>query len=342
MRRRNNTLKFFLFPAVAVALLAAAGLSAQQTKPRASEAKPLAGDARPGAPDAKPGAPDDGDAVFSSDTRLVPLNVTVTDKSGHLVTNLPQSAFQVFENGVQQQIKLFKREDVPVSLGLIIDNSGSMREKRAGVESAALALVKDSNARDEVFVVNFNDEIYIDQDFTSDISLMEKGLTKIDSRGGTAMRDALWRSVEHLKEGAKRDKKVILVVTDGNDNASVTTLESLTRLAQQDDVLIYAIGLLTDEEKREAKKARRALEILTESTGGQVFYPKDVSEVERIAHQVAHDLRNQFTIAYTPANAALDGTYRQIKVTVKGAGGPMARTRSGYYATKDSQKSARK
>jgi VWFA-related protein len=322
MRRRNNTSRSLFFPLVAAVLLAPLLVSAQQSKP--------------------PQAPDDGDATFSSDTRLVPLNVTVTDKGGHLVTNLPKTAFQVFENGVAQQIKLFKREDVPVSLGLIIDNSGSMREKRTGVESAALALVKDSNAQDEVFVVNFNDEIYIDQDFTGDVSLMEKGLTKIDSRGGTAMRDALWRSVEHLKEGAKRDKKVILVVTDGNDNASITTLESLTRLAQQDDVLIYAIGLLTDEEKREAKKARRALELLAESTGGQVFYPKDVSEVERIAHQVAHDLRNQFTIAYTPSNTALDGTYRQIKVTVKGAGNPVARTRSGYYATKDTQKSARK
>jgi len=170
---------------------------------------------------------------------------------------------------------------------------------------------------------------------------MEQGLTKIDSRGGTAMRDALRLSVEHLKEGAKRDKKVILVVTDGNDNASVTSLESLARLAQQDDVLIYAIGLLSEEEKREAKKARRALEILTESTGGQVFYPKDISDVERIAHQVAHDLRNQYTIGYTPSNLALDGTYRQIKVVVKGPGNLTARTRSGYYATKDQQKTGR-
>jgi Ca-activated chloride channel family protein len=285
---------------------------------------------------------DAGDAIFTTDTRLVPLNVTVSDKGGKLITNLPQSAFQVFENGVSQQIKLFKREDVPVSMGLIIDNSGSMREKRAGVESAALALVKDSNKQDEVFIINFNDEVYIDADFTSDIAKMEAGLTKIDSRGGTAMRDAIRLSVEHLKEGAKRDKKVILVVTDGNDNASVVSLEALTRLAQQDDVLIYAIGLLSDEEKREAKKARRALELLAESTGGQVFYPKDVSEVEKIAHQVAHDIRNQYTIAYTPSNTALDGTYRQIKVTVKGPGNPIARTRSGYYASKDQPKGTRK
>ncbi len=342
MRRPNNSSKTFVgMPRNAVltaALLTPLFLYGQQNKPKAPNASPARNSAAAG--------DSSGDAVFSSDTRLVPLNETVMYKNCHLITNLPESAFHVYENGVQQQIKLFKREDVPVSMGLIIDNSGSMREKRAGVESAALALVKDSNAQDEVFVVNFNDEIWIDQDFTGDISLMEKGLTKIDSRGGTAMRDALWRSVEHLKQGAKRDKKVILVVTDGNDNASVTSLDSLTRLAQQDDVLIYGIGLLTDEDKKEAKKARRALDILAESTGGQVFYPKDVASVERIAHEVAHDIRNQFTIAYTPSDTALDGTYRQIKVTVKGPGNPVARTRSGYYATKEqskeSQKTARK
>jgi VWFA-related protein len=286
---------------------------------------------------------DEGDAVFSSETRLVPLNVTVTDKSGRLIGNLPKSAFTVMENGISQQIKLFKREDVPVSLGLIIDNSGSMREKRTGVESAALALVKDSNPQDEVIVVNFNDEVYLDtcqgatnsNCFTNDIKVMEHALTKIDSRGGTAMRDAIRLSAEELKAKAKRDKKVILVVTDGNDNASVMSLEALTRLAQQDDILIYAIGLLSDEDKREAKKAQRALQLLTDSTGGTVFYPKDVSEVDRIAHQVAHDIRNQYTIAYTPSNPALDGTYRQIKVIVKAPGNPIARTRSGYYATKD-------
>ena len=322
MRRRNKTLNKLTFAGAALAVLAPIFILGQQ---------------KPQAP-AKPGEPESEDATFSSETRLVPLNVTVLDKSGHLVTNLPQSAFQVFENGVQQQIKIFKREDVPVSLGLVIDNSGSMREKRQSVESAALALVKDSNKQDEVFVINFNDEVYLDTDFTNDVSKMEQGLTKIDSRGGTAMRDAIRLSAEHLKEKARRDKKVILVVTDGNDNASVVTLDALTRLAEQDDVLIYAIGLLTEEDRREAKKAQRALQLLTESTGGVVFYPKDVSEVDKIAHEVAHDIRSQYTIAYTPTNTALDGTFRQVKVTVKGPGNPIARTRSGYYATADKAK----
>jgi VWFA-related protein len=277
-------------------------------------------------------AEDDDNVTFSSETRLVPLSVTVQDKTMHLVTNLSRSAFQVYENGVLQPLKVFKREDVEISLGLIIDSSGSMRNKREQVAAAALDLVKDSNPRDEVFIIDFNDEVYMDSDFTSDTVKMEKALAKIPVRGGTAMRDAIRTSIEHLKKGAKRDKKVLLVVTDGNDNASIINLEALVREAQNSGVLLYAIGLLTEEERSEAKKARRALDLLTEATGGEAFYPKDPADVDRIAHHVAHDLRNQYSIAYSPTNPKLDGSYRQIKVVVTGPGHPMARTRSGYYA----------
>jgi VWFA-related protein len=292
-----------------------------------------------GNPAPKPSAQDETGTVFRADTRLVVLPTTVVDKSGHLVTTLPREAFTVLENGVQQQIKQFKREDVPVSMGLIIDNSGSMREKRAKVEAAALALVKASNSEDEVFIVNFNDEAFLDnphgKDFTNDIQEMEDALTRIDSRGGTAMRDAIRMSIDHVKEKAHKDKKVLVVVTDGNDNSSVVSLEDLVKAAQQSEVLIYSVGLLTDEERREAKRAQKALEALAEATGGETFFPRDVSEVERIATQVAHDIRNQYTIAYTPLNQAMDGSFRQIKVTVKAAGNPTVRARSGYYATPD-------
>ena len=281
--------------------------------------------------------PEDSGAIFHSDTRVVDLHATVMDKTGHLVTNLTRDAFTVYENGAQQEIRQFKREDVPVSMGLIIDNSGSMREKRAKVEAAALALVKDSNPQDEVFVVNFNDEAFNDlphgKDFTSDIKEMEEALTRIDSRGGTAMRDAIRMSIDHEREKAHKDKKVLVVVTDGNDNSSLVSLENLVKAAQQSGVLIYSVGLLSEEERREAKRAERALNALAEATGGETFFPHDVGEVERIAHQVARDIRNQYSIVYSPSNQAMDGTFRQIKVTVKAAGNPTARTRSGYYAT---------
>jgi VWFA-related protein len=282
----------------------------------------------------------DPDAVFRTETRLVVLHATVLDKNGHLITNLARNAFRVYENGVEQTLKVFRREDVPVSMGLIIDNSGSMRDKRQKVESAALTLAKASNPEDEVFIVNFNDEAFLDRDFTSEIKAMEEGLTRIDSRGGTAMRDALRMSLDHLKEKAKKDKKVLVVVTDGNDNASSVTLEHLVKAAQQSEVLVYAVGLLDEEERREAKRAKRALDALAEATGGQAYYPKEMAEVDKIAHQVAHDIRNQYILAYTPSNAALDGSFREVKVTVNGPNRPSVRTRSGYYATADGARAA--
>ncbi len=274
-----------------------------------------------------------GPAIFRTDSRLVVCQTSVVDKNQHLVTTLGQEAFTVYENGVQQPIKVFKREDVPVSMGLIIDNSGSMRDKRAKVEAAALALVKDSNRDDEVFIVNFNDEAFLDnphgKDFTSDIDEMKEALTRIDSRGGTAMRDAIRMSIDHLKEKAHKDKKVLVIVTDGNDNASAVSLENLVKASQQSEVLIYGVGLLGEEERREAQRAQRALKALGTATGGEVFFPKDANEVDKIAHQVARDIRNQYTISYTPTNTALDGSFRQIKITAKAPGNPTVRTRSG-------------
>src|SRR5881227_20531 len=187
---------------ILIGVLATAALLAQQALP--------------------PSAPED--AIFRSDTRIVVCHTTVIDKAGHLITNLPKEAFSLFENKVRQEIRRFKREDVPVSLGLVIDNSGSMRNKLAQVKTAALALVKDSNRQDEVFIVNFNDSAYLDnpkdKPFTSDMRELEAALAKIDTRGGTAMRDAIQMSIDHLK-GAHRDKKVLVVITDGNDNSSV-------------------------------------------------------------------------------------------------------------------------
>jgi Ca-activated chloride channel family protein len=295
----------------------------------------------PMAPGQNTQPPASGDTIFSSETRLVPLNVTVTDKNGHPVTDLPESAFQVFENNIAQPIRVFKHEDVPVSLALVIDSSGSMRSKQQAVAAAAVALVQDSNPQDESFVVDFNDQAYLDVDFTSDVAALRKALNGIKAQGGTAMRDAIRMSIGHLNDKAARDKKAVIVITDGNDNASSIKLDSLVRIAQQDSTLIYAIGLLNDEDRSEAAIAKRALRQLVESTGGLVFYPRDVGEVDGIAHEVAHDIRNQYSIAYTPKNEKLDGTFRAIKVAVKAPGNPMARTRTGYWATPSPKTSGR-
>jgi Ca-activated chloride channel homolog len=268
---------------------------------------------------------------------LVDLHVSVIDKNGKLITDMPESAFKVYENGIEQPLKRFLREDVPVSMGIIIDNSGSMRDKRAKVAAASVALVKASNPQDEEFIVDFNDDAYLDQPLTSDIKKLEAALDRLDSRGGTAMRDAISSSIDYVKDKGRRDKRVLVVVTDGNDNTSAETLENLLRKAQRSEVLIYCIGLLSEEEPREARSARRALKALSEASGGLDYYPKDLAEVERVTPQIAHEIRNQYLLAYSPTNPALDGTFRKIEVKVKGYGNPTVRTRSGYYATPEAR-----
>jgi VWFA-related protein len=280
-------------------------------------------------------AQDDSPALFRADARLVVLHATVIGRSGNLVTNLPRDAFRTYEDGVEQQIKVFRREDVPVSLGIIIDNSSSMKNKRQKVEAAAQQLVAASNPQDEVFLINFNDDVYRDVDFTSDPHKLAQGLGKINCMGGTAMRDALQAGILYAKAKGKHDKKVLVLVTDGDDNMSEATLDEVVREAQQREVLVYAVALLAEEERDAAKRARQALDTITRATGGNVWYPKDPDEVSRIALQVAHDIRNQYILGYTPSNGKLDGSYRQIRVSVKGPERPTARTRTGYYATAD-------
>lgn len=275
--------------------------------------------------------------TFRADSRLVVLHASVLDKSGKLQTDLKQQQFKVFENNIEQQIRAFRREDVPVSLCIVIDDSGSMRDKRAKVAAAALGLVKASNKSDEVCVVNFNDEAYLDQPFTNDINRLEQALEKIESRGGTAMRDAVSMSIDYQKKDAKKDKRVVLVITDGDDTASSETLEKLVAKCQRSEVLIYAIGILTDEEARKAKSAKRNLTLLAKESGGMAYFPKELAEVESLAIQIANEIRNQYLITYVPSNQNLDGSYRQIKVTATGKGSPVVRTRSGYYAVSEPQ-----
>jgi len=273
------------------------------------------------------------DDVIRVETRLVVLHASVAEKNGKLLTDLPRSAFKVLENNVEQTIKDFKREDVPVSLGIIIDDSGSMMNKRQRVAAAALALVKASNPKDEVFIVNFNDTAYLDVPFTNSIEKLQEGLARIESRGGTAMRDAISMSIDYMKKEAKLEKKVLLVITDGDDTASSENLEKLVAKCQRSEVLVYAIGLLTEEEQRRQKAAKRALQTLTTASGGVAFLPKELTSVEQLALEVAHEIRNQYTITYSPHVQQLDGSFRQIKVAVTGRGNPTARTRTGYYAT---------
>jgi len=274
-------------------------------------------------------------AQFRSDTSLVVLHASVTDKKGKCRKDLDKDTFNVYENGQAQHLKIFEHEDVPVSLGIVVDNSASMAPKRRRVEAAALAMVRESNPQDEVFIMNFNNEARMDVPFTNDLYKMEQGLARIDCRGGTAMRNAVDVSLSYLHKEAKKDKKVLIVITDGDDNASSLSLETLVSHAHRSDVLIYAIGLILDLDAYGTASVRRALKDLSKATGGLTVFPGSVGEVQARAIEIARDIRNQYTIGYTPTLQQLDGSYRQIRVTVDAPGKPVVRTRSGYYAMPD-------
>jgi VWFA-related protein len=271
------------------------------------------------------------------DVNLVVLHATVLDQQGRFVPDLKQENFRVFEDRVEQKLAIFRREDIPVTLGLVVDNSASMRPHRPSVNAAALSFVETSNREDEVFVVNFNYDYFLDldKDFTNDIQELKEALERIDSRGSTALYDALIGSLDHAKKGS-RDKKVLLVVTDGDDNASRKTLEQTIQEAQQSDTLIYTIGLMSEDTKgRSRRRFQNALRQLAEATGGMSFFPQGVEEVEAICTRIAHDIRNQYTLAYYPSNTLRDGTFRKIDVDVvppRGRGKLSVRTRTGYYA----------
>jgi len=270
------------------------------------------------------------------DVNLVVLHTTVNDDRGKFVDGLTQDNFRVYEDKVEQKLSVFKREDIPVSMGLVIDNSGSMRDKRPRVNEAALTLVQSSNPQDEAFVVNFNDDFYLDldKDFSSSIPELKEALERIDSRGSTALYDAIIGSLDHLKKGVK-EKKVLLIVTDGEDNTSRNSLEKTLREIQKTSTVIYTIGLLGQENKRNAKNAKKALSEIALASGGLAFFPENVDDVRAICEQVAHDIRHQYTLAYYPSNGAKDGTFRTVHVDVippRGHGKLVARTRNGYYA----------
>ena len=284
-----------------------------------------------------PAGNDNGVFVFHAEAREVTLHATVVDERNRLVTNLDKTDFAVFENNQPQQIKTFKQEDIPVAMGILIDNSGSMREKRAEVNKAALNLVKASNPDDQVFVVNFSDEPILDQDFTSDVKKLQAALEHVESRGGTAIFDALVASWNDQLKNTKLQRKVLFLVTDGEDDASQATLEEAVRLLQQENgPTVYCIGLLGEEKSRHAK---RALETISDRTGGISFFPPTLDQVDEISRSVAHDIRNQYTITYTPTTPKTVGGFRTIHVDAHARPYKKltVRTRSGYYPGQERQ-----
>jgi VWFA-related protein len=333
--------------AILAAFLAAAVLTpaAQQApvQPASSQAPSLTEDRDPvRSPDGEPApAPaaqmrKQGESwILHTDVEEVVLNCTVLE-GNRLVPNLKKENFEVDEDGVKQTLISFQHTDLPVSIAMVVDNSGSMSRKRPSVNKSALDLIEASNPQDEAFVVNFSDEAFIDQEFTSDVNKLREGLAHIEARGGTALYDAVVASADKLATDAKRPKQVLILITDGEDNASTLNLEQTIRRVQQlSGPVIYSIGLLFGDEmsRTEVRHARRALEMLSTETGGVAFFPKSIEQIDQIAAEVARDIRNQYTLGYRSTKPTTEPGFRRVEVKAEagGMGKLNVRTRTGYF-----------
>src|SRR5450432_599202 len=295
------------------------------------------------APGATAGSPDpaspppDAEAgvfVFRKKVEEVTLRAVVVDQQNHLISKLDRNAFSVYEDGKLQKMTSFRQENVPLALGLLIDNSGSMRPKREKVNEAVLNLVRSSNPGDEVFVVNFGEAPYLDQDFTDDVTKLTSALNKVETRGTTALYDAIVASAAHVRQDPRTQKRVLLVVTDGRDNASQNSLEEAIQQLQQggNGPVVYVIAFV--DETKGASASIRALQAISRNTGGAAYFPKDLDQVDAITKSIAYDIRYQYVIGYKYSNPKVVHAYHAIEVQASDAGshGLRVRTRTGYYS----------
>jgi Ca-activated chloride channel family protein len=275
---------------------------------------------------------------------LVLVYTSVFDKNGRFVGDLKKNNFRLYEDGVEQTITSFAQEDVPVSMGILLDLSGSMRGKIDQVNKAALAFIRANNPQDQVFLIGFNEEVELLQDFTSDIDEITDALENTVVTGGTALYDAIHLGVQKAQTGVKA-KKAIIVITDGEDRDSYYKLDELVVKVQESDVQVFCIGFMNSVpdkglfgrwSKSVPEKAHDALQKIAEETGGKAFFPDKVTDMHSIVSEIASELRSQYSIGYFSSNNARDGTFRRIKIEL----GDVAvsdrhlRHRRGYYAAK--------
>ena len=273
--------------------------------------------------------------TMAVDVDEVLLPCAVVDEKGRPVLDLNRNDFRIWEDGVPQTTTSFAHQDGPVSMGILIDSSGSMLDKRTAVDAAANRLIAESNPKTTAFVVNFNEKAYLDQGFTLDRVALRRGIDHFDARGATALYDAVAASADELSRHAKQPRQVLLIITDGADNASRIALqEAIRRVQNLGGPVVYTIGLLYDANQDEATKARNDLESLSAETGGIAYFPKSLGDVDEIASEVATDIRNQYIVGYHSTRVASLGGYRTVHVEAVAPGHKhlTVRTRRGYYA----------
>ena len=256
------------------------------------------------------------------------------DRKGGYVSDLREQNFEVYEDGIRQSIRLFRHEDVPVTVGLVIDHSSSMRRKLPQVTAAARSFAQSSNPEDQIFVVNFNEKATLGLPsaipFTDRPDELGRAISNAPAAGMTALYDAIFKAQEQLLAGS-RDRKVLIVISDGGDNASAHTLAEVLKLAEESSALVYTVGIFDDDDE---DRNPGVLRQLARATGGEAFFPDQLDEVVAICERIAHDIRQQYTLGYVASNTAQTGAWRAIRVVANDAGrGKLSvRTRSGYIA----------
>ncbi len=270
---------------------------------------------------------------------LVEVYATVRDRKGNTVSDLRQEQFEIYEDGVRQTIRLFAQEDTPVAVGLVVDHSGSMSQRLPEVIAAARTFVQASSPEDQMFVVNFNERVTLGLPdnvlFTSRSEELERAISSAPTTGQTALYDAVLEAREHLRE-ARLNKKVLIVISDGGDNASTHTMAETLQMARESSVLVYTIGIYkTEDPDRNPGLLRR----LARATGGEAYFPEQLHEVVEICRKIAHDIRAQYTLGYFSTGTAKPGAYRKIRVSADAAdhGGLSVHARDGYIAGGDAE-----
>jgi Ca-activated chloride channel family protein len=282
------------------------------------------------------GQSSEANKTIKVDVDLVTVNATVTDSQNRVITGLDKQNFRVWEDKLEQKIQYFSAEDVPISIGIVFDVSGSMKEKISTSREAAVTFLKTGNPQDEYFLETFSNRPQVAEDFTTDISRLQNKLVFQMANGMTAMYDAVYVSLEKLKEGSN-PKKALLLITDGEDNRSRYTFANVREYVKEQDVQIYAIGIVGDYNSQlgSGRTGRALLEELADLTGGHAFFPDSVYDLEDICTKIAVELKNQYVLGYKSTNESKDGKWRKIKVQVdgpKGVGRLDVKFKTGYYA----------
>lgn len=299
----------------------------------------------------------DPDDIVKINADLVQLHVRVIDRNNRPINNVTKNEFHVFEDGVPQPIESFTREEVPISYGLAVDSSGSLRSQLQSVIDAGKSIINSNKPGDETFLVRFvsSDKIETVQDFTANKELLIDGLDSFYVEGGqTAIIDAVYLSAEHVSDYKRGDtgdrrRRALIVITDGEDRNSFYKQEQLFARLREEDVQIFVIGFINELDKEAGfirksprEKATALINKLATETGGRAFFPESLSELPAIAQEIVRDLRTQYVLSYNPTNKNADGSFRAIKVTVDQPSGSekrIALTRNGRLARRESQNS---